>query len=254
MKRFTETKKWEDPWFRSLSPPTKLLWLWLLDHCDIAGVIRADLQLASFQIGQTVDENNIAALGDRVAALPDGKLHIPKFIRFQFGELSAKSNVHQSVMRAVSLHGLALDKPSPSLGQALTLNQGLSRGCSTPKEKEKEKEKEPDRKGQENVNGELDPVFIRDLLAAYRRPAGSRLSYSEQSALAQIIRERPRYKDEWDTIIILRHKEPRYFPQSLSRLLSAWQDTLDRAMNWVPDARQPKTIADRLMKELDSIK
>ncbi len=106
----------------------------------------------------------------------------------------------------------------------------------------------------ETGNGELDPVFVKDLLAAYRRPADSRLTFSEQSALAGILRENPRYRDEWDMIIVLRQKEPRYFPQSLSRLLNTWQETLDRAMNWAPDPKQPKTIADRLMKELDSIR
>lgn len=105
---------------------------------------------------------------------------------------------------------------------------------------------------QEGVSGEglLDPVFIKDLLATYRRPAHSRLNHIEQSSLAQIIRDHPKYREEWDVIIAFRQKEPRYFPQSLSRLLSTWQETLDRANNHVPDPDQPKTILD---KELDAI-
>ena len=51
MKRFTETNKWEDPWFRKLKPEMKLLWSWLLDSCDNAGIIDADIELAAFQIG-----------------------------------------------------------------------------------------------------------------------------------------------------------------------------------------------------------
>lgn len=103
-------------------------------------------------------------------------------------------------------------------------------------------------------SGELDPEFVLVLLSTYRRPSDSRLNYGEQSALAEIIRERPRYRDEWDTILGLRRKEPRYFPQSLSKLLAAWQETLDRAMNWAPPPSKQPTIADRLMKELNSIK
>lgn len=56
MKRFTETTKWDDPWFRKLTPAAKLLWQWMLDHCDGAGVIDPDLELASFQTGCSIGD------------------------------------------------------------------------------------------------------------------------------------------------------------------------------------------------------
>ena len=105
-KRFTETNKWRDPWFRKLSPPSKLFWLWLCDNCDNAGVIEPDFELASFQIGEVVNELNISELGDRVQAVCYKKFWLPKFIRFQFGELYSASRVHCSVFNLAVEHDL----------------------------------------------------------------------------------------------------------------------------------------------------
>lgn len=49
MKRFTETGKWEDKWFRGLSPAHKLIYLYLLDVCDQAGFWEIDIEGAAFQ-------------------------------------------------------------------------------------------------------------------------------------------------------------------------------------------------------------
>lgn len=255
MKRFTDTSKWSDPWFMELSVVAKLLWFYLLDNCDNAGVINFNSKLAAVQIGEPVKEQHFSELKDRVQSLECGKLWIPKFIAFQYGVLSPECRPHAAVLELVERHRLKLTLPIP-----------YSKGIHTLKEKEKDKEreKEPETDKEkergcggdgvsESKNGTLDEVFVRDLLAAYRRPATGRLTYAEHSTLAEIIREHPRYRDEWDIIITLKQREPRYFPQSLSRLLSNWQETLDRAANWAPDPKQPKTITDRIMREIDSI-
>jgi len=33
-KRFTDTDKWRDEWWQSLSNDYKIIWQYLLDHCD----------------------------------------------------------------------------------------------------------------------------------------------------------------------------------------------------------------------------
>ncbi len=134
LKRFTATDKWDDKWFRVLSPRTKLLWMYLLDHCDNSGVVDPDLMLASFQIGETVDEKNLTELGNRLQTLPNGKLWIPKFIRFQFGDLNPESRVHASVIKLLSFH--AIEYPIN------TLSIGYVNGMDSPKDKEKDKNKD----------------------------------------------------------------------------------------------------------------
>lgn len=106
MKRFTETLKWQDPWFRKLTPEGKLLWLWLIDHADPAGVIEPDLGLASFQIGVDIDEHVITELEGHITHLDGGKILINSFIKFQYGTLSERCKPHNKVFEALARHGL----------------------------------------------------------------------------------------------------------------------------------------------------
>ena len=99
-------------------------------------------------------------------------------------------------------------------------------------------------------NGELDGKFIKALLQAYRRPADARMTFAEQSTVALLIRERPRYWSEWGIISNLRQQDPKYFPKSLSSLLLNWQETLDRANNFVPEGKPIKTLIEREVERL----
>jgi len=104
MKRFSETTKWADPWFRALPIESKCLWLWILDNCDCAGIIEIDVGLAEFQIGATKPlANPLQALGDRVQ-MHGSKLFVPKFIRYQYGEeLCFANTAHRGVIRRLEL-------------------------------------------------------------------------------------------------------------------------------------------------------
>jgi len=125
----------------SLSAAAKLLWLFLLDHCDNAGVIEPNTKLAAFQIGQPIEEKHYAELGDRIKPLPNGKLLIPKFIRFQFGTLSKESRVHGSIFKLLDLHGIAYQYPID------TLSIGSVKGTDTLQDKDKDKDKDKESEG-----------------------------------------------------------------------------------------------------------
>lgn len=142
MKRFTATEKWEDPWFRALQPIHKLLFLWLVDKCDNAGVIEPDLSLAAFQLGMKVTEETLAPLSGRVVRLQNRKLYLPKFITFQYGELSRECKAHNPVFKSLEANGLLERGES----QIHTLWIPLTKGMDTVQEKDKvqEQEKETD--------------------------------------------------------------------------------------------------------------
>jgi len=109
MKRFTDTSKWEDGWFRKLPLEAKLLWQWLCDHCDQAGVIDPDLELASFQIGMPVSDSTLTHFGGRIEPIGSNKIHILKFVKFQYGKLSRNCKPHMPVFAALEKHGIDPD-------------------------------------------------------------------------------------------------------------------------------------------------
>lgn len=138
MKRFTETTKWTDPWFRKLRPSSKLLWFFLCEQCDCAGVIDLDLELASFMVGEPITQDDVDAIGTRLADLPNGKTRIVKFIEFQYGVLSESCPAHKPVLRALSAHGI-----TPTGCDANTLcNRVSDRVSNTLQDKDKEEEKD----------------------------------------------------------------------------------------------------------------
>lgn len=132
-KRFTETGKWNDPWFRRLSPSAKLLWFWLTDNCDAAGIIDPDFGLASFQIGMEVDEQTMADFGNRVARLECGKWIVAGFIVFQVGEPSRDCKAHKPIFQSLEKHRV----------------ERVSKGYPIPLDtvQEKDKDKDTDKDG-----------------------------------------------------------------------------------------------------------
>jgi len=97
MKRFTETTKWDDPWFLDLSSDTKLFWLYLCDKCDNAGVIDIHERKAAFEMGcDSPIDNMLRELGNRVTTLDSGKYHS---IRWSMADLRIEGKQESSFHR-----------------------------------------------------------------------------------------------------------------------------------------------------------
>lgn len=130
MKRFTETEKWRDPWFQKLDRESRTLWLWLCDRVDNAGVVDICWPICNAETGGSYSEASMAGLGEKVEKLENGKWWIPKFVLFQFGELSdsQENRVHQSIWKLLNKHSLS--------------HRVSHRVYDTPKDKDKDKDKE----------------------------------------------------------------------------------------------------------------
>lgn len=191
MKRFTETNKWQDPWFSELTQGQKLLWLYLCDNCDNSGVIDLSKRIAKFLIGTDSDiDEDIKALGERVEILNCGKLLIPRFISFQFGALSEKSNLHKSVFQCIKKNNLEERfKPSGSLQVASmkVTSKGKGKGIVKVKVKEEAFEIFWDKwPGRIQDNGTIKKIGRKEALAEWMK-----LSVLDRIAATKGIPEAP---------------------------------------------------------------
>lgn len=150
-KRFTETLKWDDPWFRALSPDAKLLWFWLVDKCDLAGIIEPDFGLCEFQTGIKRAFDKMPEIESRVIQIADGKYIVEKFIEFQHGKLSRDCKAHNPAWQSLDKNGLldengeikgyskGIERVSKEYPYSLSNSKGNSNGKSNCTTKKKEK-------------------------------------------------------------------------------------------------------------------
>jgi len=115
-KRFTDTDKWKKPFIRSMKAPYKLLWLYILDECDHAGIWQVDLEVAEIKIGEKLNlATAISCFEGKIYVFDSGqKWYIPDFIDFQYGKLNELNRAHNSVINILEKYGLLEIKPLTS--------------------------------------------------------------------------------------------------------------------------------------------
>ena len=108
MKRLTDTAKWQNPWFRKLPTKYKLLFLYLLDNCDNAGVIHVDLDVFKFFLKEKFCLDELKKhFVEKITFLAKDKIIINSFIGFQNGEILASSHpMSKHITKELTRHGL----------------------------------------------------------------------------------------------------------------------------------------------------
>jgi hypothetical protein len=133
-KRFTDSKKWDDPWFTELPNKYKLMWFYMLDKCDHAGFFKVNKKMMEFCIGSEIDINEALSLfNGRITVVNSEKWFLPKFITFQYGLLKTDSKVHTSVLESLEREGVAIEWRNSEL---------TTKDKAKDKDKEKEKDKD----------------------------------------------------------------------------------------------------------------
>lgn len=106
-KRFTDTTKWKRPWFRALGLHAKVLWQYICDDCDHAGIWIADFDLVSFQVGFKTDDSKLKDwLGDKLVRINGDRFFVPSFLEFQYGAKDNHFRAKVSAYRKLSELGL----------------------------------------------------------------------------------------------------------------------------------------------------
>jgi len=99
-KRFTDTNKWRKGFVRGLQGAYKLLWLYIIDECDHAGIWHVEIDVAELRIGMKIStEDAIKEFDNHIVIFDEGnKWFIPDFIDFQYGTLNPENRAHKSVL------------------------------------------------------------------------------------------------------------------------------------------------------------
>ena len=150
-KRFTDTEKWKKPFIRSLQGAYKLLWLYICDDCDHAGIWQVDLDVAQIRIGEKIDlKNAINAFGDKIVVFDGGnKWFIPAFIEFQYPSgLNSDNRAHNSVILLLEKYKL--------INKNKVLISPLKGAMDMVKDMDKDKDKVKDK-------GEIEKIEIKSL-------------------------------------------------------------------------------------------
>jgi len=154
-KRFTDSRKWYDDWFLEIPNEHKLLWFYLLDMCDHAGIFKPNMRLLNFCLNSTYKVDDLIKIfPDRLRLLDDGKFFIPKFISFQYGELKNESYFHRKLIAYLKLN--KIDIP-------------CRQGIDTLQDKDKDKDKDKD-----NTiisNSIYTNTFVPKKVNAYKAPS-----------------------------------------------------------------------------------
>ena len=120
MKRFTETEKWKDEWFCSLSILNKLVFLFLIDNCDNAGFFEINARLNSFLIG-ILESEYLGALNGLKKGLVKSKDEKKYFIKnFLFHQknlpLNVLNNAHKQIIFLIENNKSLFDYDFEKLG------------------------------------------------------------------------------------------------------------------------------------------
>jgi hypothetical protein len=166
MKRFTETTKWDDDWFMELSPVAKLLWQYLLDRCDNAGVVKINYPLMKMQIfgsqwQKDVDwQKYLKELETRIEIAEKGRLIcVCRFIEYQYGDV-----FNSSAKAVISMRDKVLCKWVNTF-QCLSkysqwVSNGYAMGIDTHLDKDKDKDKDITSNKIGFARGDIPPEII----------------------------------------------------------------------------------------------
>lgn len=137
-KRFTDTEKWKKPFIRGLQAPYKLLWLYICDDCDNAGIWQVDIEVAEIRVGEQLNlQKALEVFGDKVIPIDNGsKWFIPSFIEFQYPSgLSENNKAHTGIIKILEKYQNQIDLFKP-------LTSPLHWAMDMDKEQDKEMDKE----------------------------------------------------------------------------------------------------------------
>jgi|GEM_PF-5607988 len=151
-KRFLDTNFLSQAWIRKLLPEQKCFLIYLMLECDNGGIIDLDLEATEFWIGKKIgDPLKFLPNGYLIFIQEPGKFFLPKFILYQYSDLSSNKNIVVQARQILKRHGLinkdftlklpkSYLKVTQNLPESQVTSIGIGKGNSKGKGKEGESE------------------------------------------------------------------------------------------------------------------
>lgn len=141
-KRFTDTDKWKDEWWGSLSNDYRMIWLYLVDSCSIAGIWKKDFRGLNFNCNTAITEEKFLEVF-KTRLIDRGNYYfIPKFLRFQCPKgLNSNKPAILSIIKELEQNNL-IQTVQQSLGNDFLIIKDKGKGTDKGKGEGKDKGKE----------------------------------------------------------------------------------------------------------------
>ncbi len=145
-KRLTDTDKWKDEWYLQLSNDDKIVWQWLLDNCNHAGILKRNVSLLNLMCGVKYTEAEVIEKMDTRLIVINNSWFIPKFIKFQYTTLLSGKPVIISVVKELFL-GRCVEIMAQFGNDYTIISKSFDNHCQMIKDKDKDKSKDKDKGG-----------------------------------------------------------------------------------------------------------
>ena len=225
-KRFTETGKWDDKWFRGLTPGCKLMFLFITDKCDLAGFYEIDTEDIAFRTGLQEDKILGAIKGLSRGLMVKGDwVWMRKLLHHQKNlPLNPENNAHNHIIKCVAEKLSMFPEVPKEIGakkglfSPIGIGRGIGKGKGTVTQEQKKRMK---------VDGNT-PHMI-EIGSWFGRQADTMWSLYEATALEEV---NPSDKDlvalrGYYTATISEDDDIRR--RNIETLLNNWQSEIDRA-------------------------
>lgn len=164
-KRLTDTEKWNDDWYLGLDNDYRIVWQWLLDNCNHAGICKRNIKLLNVMCNTDISEAQlIEKMEDRVV-VNGNDWFIPKFLKFQYADLQSNRPVIISVRKELLKKKYHLLVPQSFGEEYIIIPESLSNDYSIIKDKSKDKSKDKYSLTQSKNNGKTEGEFSRNFKA-----------------------------------------------------------------------------------------
>ena len=105
-KRFIDTGFLDQKWIRKLSPERKIFLIYLMLKCDNGGVIDLDIEDVEFWVGKKIGNVDFLPEDYLIPINNSGKYFMPKFIEWQYKDLSSQKFIVAQARQILEKHNL----------------------------------------------------------------------------------------------------------------------------------------------------